>query len=477
MYDVAVIGAGISGAACARVLSRYNIRTALLEARDDVSMGSSRANSAIVHAGYDCKPGSLMARFNVDGNRFYTKWCDELDVPLKRCGSLVLAFDDEQREELEKLYNFGIENGVPEMSIIGREEILAMESSINPEVKSALLAKTAGITCPFELTIACCENASENGVDIITGFKVSGIEKKEIYIIEGEDGRIVNARYIVNAAGLFADEVAAMAGDESFTIKPRQGEYMLLDKTTGDMAKTVIFQTPSKMGKGILVSPTVDGNVFVGPTARDSYDKTDTATTAEGMDELRRMSRLSVPQIPLNKVITSFTGIRAVPSTGDFVIGQSAVAPDFINCAGICSPGLTSAPAFAEYVAELLEKAGLELQEKNDYNPRRCHIKRFADMTDDEKSAAIAENPLYGRVICRCETITEAEIVDAVRHGARTLDGVKLRCRAGMGRCQGGFCSPRVMEIISRETGISMERLTKFGGESRILTGKIKEVL
>lgn len=475
MYDVAIIGAGISGAACARVLSSRKLRVALLEAMDDVSMGASRANSAIVHAGYDGRSGTLMARFNVLGNKLYDSWCDELDVPLDRCGSLVLAFDEQQEKELQRLLSSGIENGVPGLEIISGEKVLEMEPHINPAVKSALYARTGGITCPFELTIACCENARENGVDIVTGFKVTTIGKREYFTIEAEDGRGLNAKFIINAAGVYADDIARMIGDDSFNIKPRQGEYMVMDKAVGHMAKRVIFQTPSKMGKGILVSPTVDGNIFAGPTARDSDLRDDTTTTAEGIAELTRMAKVSVPEIPLNKVITSFTGIRAVADTGDFVIGPSKVDPFFINCAGICSPGLTAAPAFAEYIAEILEKSGLEMEPKEGFNPRRSRIKRFADMTDEERGKAIAENPLYGRVICRCETITEAEIVESVRRGARSVDGVKLRCRAGMGRCQGGFCSPRVMEIISREAGMPMEKVTKFGGDSYMLTGLIKE--
>lgn len=477
MYDVAIIGAGVVGSACARVLSRYQLSVALVEKAADVAMGASRANSAIVHAGYDCKPGTLMARFNVAGNALYDTWCRELDVPLVRCGSLVLAFDEEDEKQLATLMEYGKANGVPGLSIISGEEVLKMEPNINPEVKSALLAKTGGITCPYEMTQACADNAKENGVEIITDFAVTAISRGDHFEITAEDGRKISARYIVNAAGLYADDISKLAGGEAFEITPRQGEYMLLDRSAGQVVKTVIFQTPSKMGKGILVSPTVDGNLFAGPTARDTNDKTDTATTVEGMAEIRKFSRKSVPSIPLNRVITSFTGIRATPHPHDFIIGVSEKQPGLIQCAGICSPGLTSAPAIAQYVPELLEKAGLELKEKESYNPNRKHIKRFAHMTDEERKQAIAEDPRYGRVICRCETITEAEIVQAIARGARTLDGVKRRCRAGMGRCQGGFCAPRVMEIISRETGIPMCELTKFGGRSKLLVGRIKEEL
>lgn len=476
MYDVAIIGAGISGCATARYLSRYKLRVALLEAGGDVASGASRANSAIVHAGYDAKPGTLMARLNVRGNALFTQWCTELDVPLKRCGSLVLAFDDEQMRELEHLMDYGEKNGVPELSIISGEEALKMEPNLSRDVKAALLAKTAGITCPYELTIACAENAQKNGCDLIRDFRVTGIaDEGEGITLTAADGRQVRAAYIVNAAGVHSDEVAALAGDHSFTITPRQGEYMLLDRAAGDIVHTVIFQTPSKMGKGILVSPTVDGNLFAGPTARDSADKEDTATTREGMDELGRMSRLSVPDVPLGRVITSFTGIRATPSTGDFIIGRSQAQARLVNCAGICSPGLTSAPAVAELVAEELAAAGLQLVPDESYDPVRKHIRRFAAMSEQERAEAIAEDPRYGHIICRCETISEAEIVEAVRRGARSVDGVKRRCRAGMGRCQGGFCMPRVMEIIARETGMPVSEVTKQGGGSYIIARSIKE--
>ncbi len=314
-----------------------------------------------------------------------------------------------------------------------------MEPNLNPQVRSVLWAKTGGITCPYEMTQACAENAAANGVTILTDFKVVQIDSGETFTLKSARGQSIAARYLVNAAGLYADEISGMAGGEPFTITPRQGEYMLMDKTAGQVVHTVIFQTPSKMGKGILVSPTVDGNLFAGPTARDTDDKTDTSTTAQGMAEIQRFARKSVPDIPLNRVITAFTGIRATPHPHDFIIGVSKLQPRLIQCAGICSPGLTSAPEIAENLPALCRQAGLELVEKDDYNPTRAHIARFARMTPAQREAAIAQDPRYGRVICRCETITEAEIVQAIARGARTLDGVKRRCRAGMGRCQGAF--------------------------------------
>ncbi|MGI6201502.1 MAG: NAD(P)/FAD-dependent oxidoreductase [Christensenellales bacterium] len=476
MQDVIIIGGGVIGCTIARELSRYQLKVCVLEAGSDVASQTSKANSAIVHAGYDATPGSLMARFNVAGNARFDAWCDELDVPLVRCGSLVLAFDAADMEEVNRLYDRGVANGVPGMRILNRDEVLAMEPALNPEVVGALYAATGGITCPYELTIAAAENAVMNGAEVKLNWKVEALSQRDgLWTVSGPAGEM-QARYVINAAGLFADEISALAGAEAFTVKPRKGEYMLLDRNSAGLVSTVIFQTPSKMGKGILVSPTVDGNLFVGPTAMDVSDKTDTATTEAGIEELTRLSRRSVPEVNLRSVITSFAGVRAVAGS-DFIIGWSQQVPRLLNLGGICSPGLTSAPAIAEHIPNLLRQAGEPLRAKADFNPRRAHIARFRTMTTAERRKAIASNPAYGRIICRCETVTEAEIVQAMHRPvpALTLDAIKRRTRAGMGRCQGGFCSPRVMELLCRETGQTMEQLTKFGGGSYIVCGKVKE--
>ena len=472
-FDVAIIGAGVTGCAIARQLSRNRLTIALIDKAEDVAMGASRANSAIVHAGYDCPPGSLEARLNVEGNYLFTEWCRDLDVPLRRVGTLVVAFNAEEEATLAELYDRGLQNGVPGMRLISGEEARRLEPMLADGVTKALLAETGGITCPYELTIACAENARANGAEWILGKGVSGIERDTDGFVLDLEGEKLRAGRIVNAAGVFADEISRMIGDESFTIHPRKGEYILLDRSE-KRPEMVIFPTPTKMGKGILVSPTVDGNAFAGPTAVDQEDKLDTAVTPEGIEQLTTLARKTTPALNLRAVITSFAGIRAQPSTGDFIIRPSAADARFIHAAGICSPGLTSAPAVAKLVERLLAESGLTLEARPDYEPRRAHMRTFRHMTDEERLAAIAENRLYGRVICRCETITEAEIVEAVRRGARTVDGVKRRTRAGMGRCQGGFCSPRVMEIISREAGIPMEELTKFGGASRMVVGKTR---
>ena len=473
LYDVAIIGAGVTGSAIARHLSRFDLKLILIDAEADVAMGASRANSAIVHAGYDCEPGTMMARMNVRGNALYDSWCAELDVPLKRIGSLVIGFGPEDEAELKKLYERGLSNGVPGMRLISGDEARAMEPSLSQDVTLALHAATGAITCPYEMTIACAENARDNGCEWLLNAPVSAIVPNEGGLTITAGGRDIEARYVINAAGLYADEIARMVGDDSFAITPRKGEYLLLDRTAQPL-HTVIFQTPSALGKGVLVSPTVDGNCFAGPTAVDQTDKTDTSVRQEGIDELMRQARRSTPDIDFRKVITAFAGLRAQPKVHDFILRASGACPRMLLAAGICSPGLTSAPAIAEYMAQLLCEAGLALNEKPDFNPNRRHIPAFRHMTDEQRAEIIAENPLYGRIICRCETITEGEIVEAIRRGATTVDGVKRRTRAGMGRCQGGFCGPRVMDILARELNLPMEEITKFGRESHMIVGRTR---
>ncbi len=402
--------------------------------------------------------------------------CESLNVPLLRVGSFVIAFGEEDEKELNNLLERGRANGVPGLEIISGERAREMEPKLSDDVTAALWEPTAGITCPYELTIAMSENARANGADILLRKRAVAIDyANDEFTVKFEDGTSVSAKYVVNAAGVYADEVARLIGDDSSTISPRKGEYMLLDKQALCVG-TVIFQTPSKLGKGVLVSPTVDGNIFAGPTAQDKVEKNDTQTTPEGLAELKKFSLKSVPTLNLRQVITSFAGVRAQPSTGDFIIRPSDKNARFIHAAGICSPGLSSAPAIAEYVRGLIKEAGADTAERADAIYVREHAKPFRQMDADERAEAYKRNPLYGRIICRCETVTEAEIVDAIHRGATTVDGVKRRTRAGMGRCQGGFCAPRVMEILSRELGVPTESLTKFGGKSYMVAGKLGEV-
>lgn len=476
MYDVVVIGAGVAGSCIARELSRYKLSVCLLDKEWDVASGTSKGNSAIVHAGYDAKPDTLQAYLNVKGNELMEQWCAELDVPFKRVGSLVLAFNDDDMYELHKLMEQGQANGVQGLRIIYKDELHAMEPYISDDAVAALYAPTAGIVCPYELTIAAAENAVVNGVDIELGQAVQSImrESDGFEIVTTE--HTIRARYVIDAAGVYADDVASMIGDNSFKITPRKGEYCILDKAKGYLAKHVIFQPPTAMGKGVLVTPTVDGNILVGPNAHDVNDKEDTATTAAGLQEIMDTARKSVPGVSERDVITSFAGLRAV-SGSDFVIKASDVDNRFIIVGGICSPGLTSAPAITVMVVGLLYQAGLILDVKADFNPIRKGIPRFREMNEEERRQLIAMNPAFGRVICRCETVTEGEIIEAVNRPipAVTLDAIKRRARAGMGRCQSGFCTPRVMEIISRERGIPVDGITKKGGRSLILTGVLQK--
>ncbi|MDR2514992.1 MAG: NAD(P)/FAD-dependent oxidoreductase [Christensenellaceae bacterium] len=477
MFDVLVIGAGVVGCAVARELSRYALRVAVAEAGPDVACGASKANSAIVHAGYDCEPGTNMARLNVRGNAMFGALCEELAVPLKRTGSLVLAFSDEEMESVRRLYESGLKNGVPGLKILDAEACHAMQEGLNPEVKGALYAPTGGITSPYELTIALFENARQNGTEFFFESPVLAARAIEGGYELDLGQKMLQARYVVNAAGLYADQISALFGDKCFKIHARKGEYILFDRAVSGFAKTVLFQAPGPLGKGVLVAPTVHGNAYIGPTAVEQADKSDTSVRREAIDELSKAASRSVPTLPLRGAITLFAGLRAMPEPHDFIVGLSPKNPRLVQAAGICSPGLTSAPAIAEEVAKALSLAGLDLEEKTGFDPIRREEKAFREMNGDERAAAIAFDPAYGRIICRCETVPEAEILRAIRAtpGVPTLDGVKRRARAGMGRCQGGFCSSRVLELIARERNIPMEELTKSGGRSKLLVGRTRE--
>ncbi|MGI5893391.1 MAG: NAD(P)/FAD-dependent oxidoreductase [Candidatus Merdivicinus sp.] len=475
-YDVAIIGGGVTGAMVLRQLMRYQLKAVLLEKEDDVVMGATKANSAIVHAGFDAEPGTNKARYNVEGNRLMEEVTTELSVPFCRNGSLVLAFSEEDLQTVQNLLERGKENGVPGLQLLTPEEVWAMEPQITREIKGALYAPTGGIVCPYELAIGGIENAMDNGAELRTNFKVEKIQEEDGFFTIHSSSECVEARYIVNAAGVHADEVARMIGDESFTITPRRGEYELLDKTQGKMVKCTIFQPPTKMGKGILVTPTVDGNLLTGPTSENILEKENTATTPEGLETVQKLARKSVPNINYRMVITSFTGLRACSDTHDFVIGPSEKSSHLIHAAGIESPGLTSAPAIGKAVVKHLAEAGLELIPNPNFNPIRKPFPKFREMSDEERAELVRKDPHFGRIVCRCEGVTEGEILAAIHRNppARSVDAVKRRARAGMGRCQGGFCGPQVVEILAKELGVPMEEITKSGGESRMLTGKTR---
>lgn len=486
MYDVAIIGAGVIGSAIARELAKFNVNACVIERDEDVCCGTSKANSAIVHAGFDATPGTLKAKLNVKGNEMMEQLSKDLDFPFKRNGSLVVCNKDQDRSGLEKLIEKGNANGVPGLRIVEREELLTMEPNLADDVDCALIAPTGAIVCPFHLTMAFAENAADNGVEFFLNTEVTDIKKTESGYALSVTKKGTNAapttdtietKVVVNAAGVYADVFNNMVSEEKLNIIPRKGEYMLLDKTVGAHVAHTVFQLPSKMGKGVLVTPTVHGNLLVGPTATDIDNKEGLNTTADGLDYLAKTASLSVKNVPLRQVITSFAGLRAHESKDDFIIGEAKDAPGFFNAAGIESPGLSSAPAIGEMVAELVaEKLGLTKNEN--FVGTRKGILRPETLTLEERNALIKEKPAYGNIICRCEMITEGEILDAIHRtlGARSLDAVKRRTRAGMGRCQAGFCSPRTMEILEREVPMSMYDITKNGGKSSFVVGKNKEI-
>lgn len=476
MYDVCIIGAGVSGCAVARELSRYQVKACVIEKCEDVCCGTSKANSAIVHAGFDAPEGSLMARLNVQGNERMEQLSKELDFPFQRNGSLVVCLDERELPKLQALYEKGVKNGVKGLQILTREEALAMEPNLTDAVVSALYAPAGGIVCPFLMTVALAENANTNGVEFRFDTEVENIRREDgHYLIETNQGNL-KSRCVVNAAGVYADVVHHMVSSTKMKITARKGEYCLLDRSAGGHVSHTIFMLPTPMGKGVLVSPTVHGNLIVGPTAADIEDKEGTNTTREGLDELMAKAELTVKNLPFRQVITSFAGLRAHEDGNEFIIGEAADAKGFIDVAGIESPGLSSAPAIGVMVAELLrDKMGL--QEKENFIAKRKGILNPSALSLKERNELIQKNPAYGTIICRCESVTEGEIIDAIRRpvGARSLDGVKRRTRTGMGRCQSGFCSPRTMEILERELHLGMEQITKSGGSSKIVAGRTKE--
>ena len=489
MYDVAIIGAGVVGSALFRELGKYSLSTVLIEKENDVALGCSRANSAIVHAGYDPPTGSLMARFNVAGNKMYPKLCADLSVPFRLNGSLIVALTEAEIPHLRQLYENGTKNGVEGLEIIGAEEVRRLEPNLKESICGALVAPTGGIVGSYEFTTALAENGVANGGDVrlnsevvkIEKFQENGLLSENLATPNGffkttfSNGEFVVSRFLVNAAGIYSDVVQQMIGQKRFKVTPRKGEYYILDKRQGNLVDRTIFMCPSKLGKGVLISPTVHGNLLVGPDAQDGEDKEDVSTTRQGLDFVRDMSKLLSDRVDFSDGIRNFAGLRVLPDGKDFIIELDPNVHGLLNLAGIKSPGLTSAPAIAVYAVELLANAGLELKDNPNFNPIREEV-RFASLAPGEKEALIKKNPLYGRVICRCEQITEAEIIESIKRplGARTLDGVKRRCRPGSGRCQGGFCGPRVLEILSRELGISKEKIDKDKVGSYILTGKTK---
>jgi len=479
MFDIAIIGAGAMGTSIARVLSRYQLKTVILEKDNDVSNGTTKANSAIIHAGYDAPYNTNKGKFNVKGNAMFDAWCEDLNVPFERIGSLVVAHNEDEVKTLEELKENGDKLGVPELEILSGEKVSVMEPNLRDDIIAALYAPTAGIIEPWELAIACAENAIENGVELRLNFEVKGIENKETYFRIINDKDVIETKIVINAAGVYADKIYGMVNDvPEFTIHPRRGQYYLLDKEAEGFVNHVIFPTPTKLGKGTLVTPTMDGNTLIGPDSEDldENEKEAVNTTYQRLEKVKQMAVEITKKIPYSMNITTFAGLRAEPSTGDFIIEESKQVPGFVNVAGIKSPGLSSTPAIAEYVGEIIEQIVGTLKKNESYDPVRRPRLKFEALTAEEKMDLIEKEPAYGRIICRCEMITEGEIVDAIhrRAGGRTVNGIKRRCRPGAGRCQGGFCGPRVMEILARELACEMTDILQENEGSVILTGHTK---
>ena len=475
MYDVTSIECGVIGASLAYALSRYRLRVLVLEKENDVAMGTTKANSAVVHAGYDPAHGTLMAKLNVQGSAMMEELCRKLSVKYKRTGSFVLAFDEAQRAHLEKMLENGNNNGVPGLQLLSGEEAREMEPGLSENVCAALYAPSAAIIDPWGLCIAEAETAVRNGVELKLRSVVTGMEDQGNSVLLHTSTGDYETRFVVNCAGGWGHEISAMTGECEWQAHPSRGEYYLLDKSSGSLVSRVIFQCPTAAGKGVLVAPTVHGNLIVGPNAHDVQGPLNRETTLSGMDEVAEVSHKSVPGIDFRQSIRNFAGVRANTSEADFIIRPAKNMPNLLYLAGIKSPGLSAAPAIAEYAAELLQGMGLSLEEKQDWDGTREQI-RFKELSDAEKAELVKKDPRYGRVICRCETITEGEIVAAIHSPIPpcSVDGIKRRAGAGMGRCQGGFCGPRVVDILSRELGVSPLDIRQDGDGTYILTGTTK---
>jgi len=472
-FDVAIIGAGVCGANIARKLSQYELEVALLEKEIDVSLGTSKANSGIVHGGFHDHISTLKARFELQGALMFDRLHEELDFPFERCGILVAALHEDEMRAIEQLYLQGSENGVIGIEMCSRERMLELEPKLNPDVVGGLYAPSGGILEPYRFVFSLVESAKKNGVQIRTEFEVASAHRDgDWWQITSTDGKEIRARFVVNSAGLHADAISTAFGAEHFTITPRKGEYYLLDKTTKSKPSRVIFPVPTEVSKGILVIPTVEGTVLIGPTAGLAKNKQDFATTRDQLEHILHSARMMVPSISESDVITSFAGLRASYGS-DFYINNSAKVPAFVQVAGIQSPGLTASPAIGEYVKDLLKKAGLRLVEKSTWDPYVHKMPRARDIDPFVLDGLVAQNPAYGDIVCRCECVSEAEIVAAIRSGHTTLDGIKYYTRAQMGRCQGGFCTYKIIRILMRETGMSFDQISKRGGDSFVLKGSL----
>lgn len=476
MYDVLIIGGGFSGSSTARELSKYNGKIAVLEKAEDLCEGTSKANTALVHGGFDALPGTLKAKLNVQGNEMMSKISEDLNIPFERNGALVLCFDEKDIPKLEKLKQRGIENGVKGLSIINQNELKALEPNVTDKAVAALYCTTAGIICTFTLNFALAENAYENGVEFYFNTAVTGFTKKDDYWVVHTNNKDYKTKAVINAAGVYADELHNMVSKKKYTITPRKGEYFLMDKQVGDTVKRTVFQLPTELGKGIVVTPTIDGNLLLGPTAEDIEDKEGIDTTEKGLDYIIEKSTNTLKSFPYGSVITSFAGLRAHDDKDDFVVEEVKDASNFFDLLGIESPGLSSCPAIGLMMADLVSEK-LNLTKKDNFKETREGLPLTNRMTREEHMALIEKDKSFSKIVCRCEMITEGEIVAAIHSplGGKTIDGLKRRVRSTAGRCQGGFCTPKVIEILSRELNIPQEDIVKNNQKATIILGRTKD--
>ena len=476
LYGILIIGGGVIGGMIARELSRYQLNICLLEKENDVACGASKANSGIIHGGFDPEPGTLKAKLNTLGIDLLYEAAEQLKVPYVRNGSMVCAFGAKEEPQIDELFARGMENGITGMAILTGDEARTLEPQLSPEITKVLHIPAAGIISPYDLTVAAIGNAMDNGVILERNFAVTGIsEENGIYTLTTANGNRVQGKYLINCAGGYSDAIARLLGDDHFKIISRAGEYMLLDKNEGTRVAHTIFQLPSEAGKGILVSPTAHGNLLVGPTATAVATPDSKQTTPAGLTQIKALAAKSVPKVDFRQVITSFSGVRASEKGGDFIIEWAKQSENALHVAAIDSPGLTCCVSIARYVIDLLKTRNIPLVPKVNWCGQRADVHAFAHMSDEEKDAFIKDNPTYGKIVCRCELISEGEVLDAIRRnpGARDMDGIKRRTRSGMGRCQGGFCGPYVMQLLAQELGISLEKVTKNGAGSQMVTERI----
>lgn len=470
--DVLIIGAGAVGTAIAREFSKYDIKTLVVDKNEDIGGDATRACSSIVGSGYEITPDTFFSALNHESHQAISVLAEELDIPVNRCGCVMPAFDDEQVAVIHQRYENSRKNGDLNVRLLTREEALELEPIINPSLVAAIYSPYEIVVDTFLLVVAQAENAIDNGVKFITSCKVVGIDTVNgaidtVHTTQGE----IKTKFVINCAALHCDEISSMVEKIDFTVHPRKGQFFILDKNTSCKPKHIIMPVPTPHTRGKLVLPTPHGNTLVGPTAENLVDKNDTSTTAEGLADVEADIRQLIPGIVLTDAITQFSGLRPTRIPEGYHLGFSKTVKGFYGISGVRSDGITTSVGIAKHVIREFKAAGVPLKPRENFISRRKGITRFVDCNSEEKRELLKQNPKYGNVICRCETVTEAEIVEAIHRNprARSMDAIKRRVRAGLGRCQGGFCGPKIIEILSRELKIDPQEVTKRGNNSNMV--------